>query len=104
MAERDVLEVTAESMNAKCFNAKKFKSDKEYRCAVLEGVRLAMRRGEVFSDEVWGILSMHSLDTSHINMYRFNISESITHHRTTVIYYLTPITYRYHLLSGDAVD
>ena len=46
------MEFTAESMNGKCFNAKKFKSDKEYRCAVLEGVRLAMRRGEVLSDEV----------------------------------------------------
>ena len=52
VAERDVLEFTSESMSAKCFNAKKFKSDKEYRCAVLEGIRLAMRRGEVFSDEV----------------------------------------------------
>ena len=58
------MEFTAESMNGKCFNAKKFKSDKEYRCAVLEGVRLAKRRGEVFSDEV-AANAVHDVNVSN---------------------------------------
>jgi PWWP domain len=52
VGEAMVVEFTAESLSSKCFQEKKFRSDKDYRAAVAEAVRLCLAAGMSFPQDI----------------------------------------------------
>jgi PWWP domain len=56
VADTMVLEFTADSLSAKCFQEKKFRSDKDYRAAVIEAVRLCVASGTLFPPDIMSMI------------------------------------------------